>query len=362
VRVSAHAYSMSHQTGIVASQELKEFFARAKGTEGDVRLIKCGICTESEEIVLQDHRTVVGTWDEDYNDAVLAVLKENEPCYLFYRLDSKNNLGYEWLLINYTPDSSEVRKKMVAAGTRSTIKLEFGGGYLADELSGTNFNDVNLEGYHSHVKGKSVAAPLTIAEEELNEVKMQHIDAASSGKSNTLPGISFPISDEAITELIRITNKEITYVQLSVDVDKEAINLEEAGDVEVADLQAKIPKDAPRYHFFVFKHTFEGDYLESIVFIYSMPGYSASVKERMLYSSCKATLLSGLQEVLKMEITKKLEMNSIEDVIDENTLMDDVHPKKDIVRQKFAKPKGPGGRGQRRMIKKTEDADNNNTE
>ena len=37
-----------------------------------------------------------------------------------------------------------------------------------------------------------------------------------------------------------------------------------------------------------------------------MPGYACSVKERMLYSSCKATLLSGCEDVLKMEIAKKV--------------------------------------------------------
>ena len=44
----------------------------------------------------------------------------------------------------------------------------------------------------------------------------------------------------------------------------------------------------------------------SPVFIYTMPGYSCTVKERMLYSSCKATLIAGCEEVLKMEISKKV--------------------------------------------------------
>lgn len=33
---------------------------------------------------------------------------------------------------------------------------------------------------------------------------------------------------------------------------------------EVKDLPKRIPKDAARYHFFRFKHSHEGDYLESI--------------------------------------------------------------------------------------------------
>ena len=33
-----------------------------------------------------------------------------------------------------------------------------------------------------------------------------------------------------------------------------------------------------RYHVFNFKHNHEGDNLESIVFVYSCPGYSCSIK------------------------------------------------------------------------------------
>lgn len=41
-----------------------------------------------------------------------------------------------------------------------------------------------------------------------------------------------------------------------------------------------------------------------------MPGYSCTVKERMLYSSCKATLMAGCEDVLKMEVAKKVNVNT----------------------------------------------------
>ncbi len=42
------------------------------------------------------------------------------------------------------------------------------------------------------------------------------------------------------------------------------------------------------------------------VFIYSMPGYSCSVKERMLYSSCKGPLLDIVESNLGLTISKKV--------------------------------------------------------
>lgn len=44
----------------------------------------------------------------------------------------------------------------------------------------------------------------------------------------------------------------------------ETIILANTLHTELKDLPKRIPKDAARYHFFLYKHTHEGDYLESI--------------------------------------------------------------------------------------------------
>lgn len=44
----------------------------------------------------------------------------------------------------------------------------------------------------------------------------------------------------------------------------------------------------------------------SAVFIYSMPGYSCNIKERMLYSSCKSRLLEEVERDYHLEIAKKV--------------------------------------------------------
>ena len=49
------------------------------------------------------------------------------------------------------------------------------------------------------------------------------------------------------------------YVQLSIDVKKEIINLEESGHCHPQELTKRIPADKPRYHLLVFRHTHEGD-------------------------------------------------------------------------------------------------------
>jgi len=50
----------------------------------------------------------------------------------------------------------------------------------------------------------------------------------------------------------------------SVDLNEETINLEVAETTDVRQLPSKVPSDHARYHFFTFRHTHEGDQLNTI--------------------------------------------------------------------------------------------------
>jgi len=62
----------------------------------------------SEQLVLGAYREPSQTWDKDYDHFLLPLLDPLEPCYILYRLDSKNAQGYEWLFISWSPDQSPV--------------------------------------------------------------------------------------------------------------------------------------------------------------------------------------------------------------------------------------------------------------
>lgn len=107
---------------------------------------------------------------------MVPILEPKDPCYILYRLDSKNNQGHEWIYISYVPDFApvsdyqrnftnekqhtirnllliivqvlcncivnilhlQVKRKMLFAATSATLKKEFGGGHLKEELFGSN--------------------------------------------------------------------------------------------------------------------------------------------------------------------------------------------------------------------------------
>ncbi len=123
---------MSTQTGIRPDQQLSEFFGQCRS--GLTRLIKVKI--ENEAMVLDRAVEARGTWQQDWDQAVLPMLDRGEPCYLLYRMDEKTGGGYQWLLISWSPDESKVRHKMLYASSKATLKMEFGGGQIKDDLFG----------------------------------------------------------------------------------------------------------------------------------------------------------------------------------------------------------------------------------
>jgi twinfilin-like protein len=50
------------------------------------------------------------------------------------RLETKNMIGWEWLLLHYAPDGSTVKDRMVYASTRDLLKRELGASYFGDDL------------------------------------------------------------------------------------------------------------------------------------------------------------------------------------------------------------------------------------
>uniref|UniRef100_A0A8C8JPB2 Twinfilin n=1 Tax=Oncorhynchus tshawytscha TaxID=74940 RepID=A0A8C8JPB2_ONCTS len=303
----------------------------------------------TEKLVLGTFRELGQSWDHDYDQFLLPLLDDKEPCYILYHLNSQNAQGYEWIFISWSPDQSPicVREKMLNAATRDTVKKEFGGGHVKDEMFGTEEEDICLEGYQRHMSTSSGPAPLTAAEQELQRIKINDVRRQAStrlinrveSKSQTLRGLAG--STTTCTETHQLHSLCNMCVLQKLDTDKEMIELVHSDPTEAHELPYRVPRIRPDTSSTLYKHSHEGDYLESVAFIYSMPGYSCSIKERMLYSSCKGRLLD--------EVEKDYQSGGC---FEEEFLYDVVHPKQHAFQQAFAKPCGPAGKkGSKRLIK-----------
>lgn len=232
-----------------------------------------------------------------------------ETNYLIHsiRLDDKTSLGYAWLLISWVPDTATIREKMLYASTKATLKVEFGSAHIKEEIHATQLDETTFDGYLKHKKAFSAPAPLTSREEEIEEMKKYEIktDINVDSRHQTLGGVNFPITEATSKALRDMARGSYTYLQFKIVLEEEKIHLVKAGNLEVEKLALEVPEDHARYHLFLYKHTHEGDYQEAIMFIYTMPGYSCSVKERMMYSSCKGPFLETIH-AHGIEVMKKV--------------------------------------------------------
>lgn len=255
-------------------------------------------------------------WEKDYKNLVEPLIEENTPCYIFFRMDTKSSVGYEWLLMSYTPDTATIRHKMLYASTKATMKKEFGSPHIKEEYHATSQRETTLFGYKKHKKAMSAPAPLTAREEEMLEIRRNeiHTDIGPDTKHKTLSGISCEMTEATVAGIRDAARGSYNYLQFKIELKEERIHLVKAGNVDVEKLPKEIPDDEARYHIYLFKHTHEGDYLESFIFIYSMPGYKCPIKERMMYSSCKALFLKEIAD-LGLHIDKKVVYSNVWNII-----------------------------------------------
>lgn len=357
---------MSHQTGIKPNDELEKFCAKCK-QDGSSRIIKCTI--KNEQLCLEDHREPQGKWEEDYYRYVNKLVDDNQPCYLLFRFDTRNSFGvHEWLLIVWNPDSSNVREKMLYASTKASFKLFFGTSSIVSDYFVTTRDELSLSSYKKYLtrkikeqNGERDESLMSREELELMRVRKEEALALTleHAKSKTLPEIDLPITDEAFDALFDLKEGLLSYIQLSIDLNREEITLESKEghkEFDVKDLPNKVPLEHARYHLILYPHNHENNYVKSIIFVYSVGRDSCPIKERMLYASTKASLVSAITDSNKfgIEVTKKLEIDDPNELELDN-LLTELHPKKVAPKQMFDKPKGPA-RGARRMVRNGNEA------
>lgn len=344
---------MSHQTGISASPQLLDLFSKSK--DGSVRLIQ--VLISDELLVPGIQSPPQGSWEDDYDVSVLPLLSR-QPCYLLYRLDSTNNQGPQWILIAWMPENCTIRQKMLYAATRATLKTEFGGGHILEELSASEKEDASLHGYRQHLASAAAPAPLSAAEIELQKMKIDEIntDVTMDTKRPTLQGVAFPIEDPALEAMRNLKEGKIQYVQLRLDIDRELVTLVCARQIEVGSLPEQVPTDSPSWNFFLYKHSHLGQTEESLVFIYSMPGSKCSIKERMLYSSCKGAFICDVEQQVGLQIARKVEVDNGSELTPD-FLYSELHPARHTPRPAFDKPPGPSRSraGQKRLVRPAPD-------
>ena len=96
-----------------------------------------------------------------------------------------------------------------------------------------------------------------------------------------------------------------------IDAKKECVELAGTSTTAVEDVAAAVSSIEPRYSFYRHVHDYDGERQRPIIFIYTCPA-SSTIKERMLYASSRAGILSTAVEEAGLEIVKKVGSESLE--------------------------------------------------
>eukprot|EP01134_Creolimax_fragrantissima_P005205 CFRG5205T1 len=346
---------MSHSSGIIVDNELENILEnlRLEGND-DSRVVQIAI--ENERLVQKAVVKAESDFELDYDEKLLPLLESGEAGYFFVKTDRKTtgDLAQSlFIFITYVPDSTPVRLKMLYASTKSTMKRQFGDSLIADDLFGSVVSDVNYKGYLAHIKSENAPPPLSVREQEMelinNDEKSTHVSA--SGRHEVSKSVYFPYDDNVREAVEKLRDGGCQYVQMAIDVKKERITLAVADETIITELKEKTPCDSPRYQFIAYAHEYEGEQQRPILFIYSCPGFNCSIKERMLYSSCKNDVVA-MAEGVGLNIAKKLEVSDGNDLT-HDALHSEIHPPEAEAKKRISKPARPG-RGNRRIVRTPE--------
>lgn len=346
---------MSHQSGITASEKLREKFAEMK--DGHIRVV--AVIIENESLVSINQRNAEHSFNDDFDKMIAPMVQADRPAYYFVRLDTISELsGHNWLLIVYIPDDAKVRERMLYASTVATLKREFGLTYIAQEIRASSMAEMNVHSFHQHVRNQAAPPPRTMREEEMLEIKQREVTAEISvdSRHQTLQGLAFPFDENVVEALHLFKRNKVEYIQLEIDHEKEQILLAHSeAHATPEHIRKSTPESAGRYHIYHFKHEFNGQNVASNVFLYSVPGQGSKIKQRMVYASCKESVIETIEKRFSIHIDKKIEICDAHDLTSEH-LFSEIHPEVAAanVKASFAKPKAPSSRGPRRLLKTNE--------
>ncbi|CAF1124371.1 unnamed protein product [Didymodactylos carnosus] len=220
---------------------------------------------------------------------------------------------------------------------------------------------MTLNAYNKHVETQEAPPPLTMREEEMLEIQSREAkaDISVDTRHPTLQGLFFPFDENVIEALHLFKKHSVNYIQMEIDHEKERILLSHSdANMTPEKIQQCMPNNEGRYHVYRFVHEFDDAPCENVLSIYSVPGYGSAIKQRMIYASCKESVIDYIEKKFAVVFDKKIEITEPSELTTEY-LFQLLHPveNRTSLKTQFSKPKlpGAGSRGPRRLVKTTDE-------
>ncbi len=215
---------------------------------------------------------------------------------------------------------------------RTTLGTKyFLGDHKCNDLAELTFDEFVKNFSYKQDPSKYTHESLSFAEKQvLLEKEGVNLDTVHS----TVSGLQLPLDNAAKQALQQFRSP---YQLLIFKISNETIVLDKQEASYNADAISQYLESVndPRYILFNFEHTFDDQQTETVFFIYYC-SVKAKVKERMVYSSTKQSVVQMLSD-MKAGVSKSMEISEAAD-ISEKILYDYVHPPEEK-KISFSKPK-----------------------
>jgi len=299
---------MSIKVNLSVSEGVKTAFQNARNES--TRIMKITISNESFELVSSEVQA--GTSSIDFK-RVPTMLNEAEPCIILYR-DKDFTLSAPWIIVSFVPDNADVNQRMLYASSKTALRDYLGKNNFSkikdfstiDEVSWKNVQTVDLQSSSNEPKPWSqrevVIRDLEVQEGLARKEYMETTPTQPSGFSQ----VKLPMTPGAEEALTKLKNRQVSWVQLTLGDNFDKIDCVLTKNVSEHDLANSIDFTQPQFYLY--------DLSGSIILIYCCPEEGSNIRNRMVYSTCKATLAQqvkgfGVALVKKFDIRTKEEIN-----------------------------------------------------
>jgi twinfilin-like protein len=244
-------------------------------------------------IILADLESIPSQWDS------------STPAFFLFK--EKQWGPSNWIFISFIPDSGPVQMRTIYGSAIQHLKGELGNDKFSSEKRYSEISELTW----NHVKGLgggSADKPWSkreLAQQELNAAESTARSEAQAKPASGFHTASYPLTSDAISSLDQLKSGQVNWVQLSLDSSRKNMTSVVAKQVSASELPSLIDEKEPQFYLYNSSGS-------TLVLVYCCPE-AAPQKNRMVYSTCKASLAdtlkaSGVSVVKKYDIREANEM------------------------------------------------------
>lgn len=264
-----------------------------------------------------------GSWEDDYDDMVLNVIDEDEPCYVLFRTDEPRGKHFEHILITWQPDEAPMKDRVPYTSSKRALIELFEDDTFSQQIVGAQECDIDFNALKYVLMGEGEIQPLS-KYEQLKEQAHAEEEMMRTRPMKKIPDINMDIEVDAIREINKFVKGFVNFVQFGIDTKKEIIRVTNCSNINIRELPLMMNEDLPRFNLYRYSHTKEGKIKEFVpVFIYHIPE-TGTAKSRQLYPCAIDYFVKNLQ-AFGCKIELRLEFSDMGDMT-EGVLYDAIYP------------------------------------